>query len=222
MASPDPLSEYLRLRDEITERASVLFERYAPHVQCRRGCSSCCDEITVLPIELEPLRTWLLEHGIPRSPQPGDPDSGRGETRRPRCAFLGRGGECTVYDGRPVICRTYGLPLAYRLYEYDMHGREVNPDDPEYADLWCDLNFSEVRGDEDNARSYFDANGRINMDHVQRRIDALNDEFLLTEAGAPYRSRPPGEDRLPLGVLLEPGPVPTGPTPRARRRSGAP
>ncbi|MFW5788732.1 MAG: hypothetical protein ACOCW3_02220, partial [Spirochaetota bacterium] len=39
---------------------------------------------------------------------------------RRRCAFLGRSGECTVYEGRPIICRTHGLPLGYRVYEYDL------------------------------------------------------------------------------------------------------
>jgi len=119
---------------------------------------------------------------------------------RERCAFLGCEGECTVYEARPLICRTHGLPLAYRVYEYDAQGRELHGDDPEYLDLWCDLNFRDL-GDSD-APACFDANGRINMDAVNRELERLNEAFLATEAGRPYRGLPPGEDRLPLGALL--------------------
>jgi len=117
-----------------------------------------------------------------------------------RCAFLGRAGECTVYEARPIICRTHGLPLAYRVYEYDAQGRELRRDDPEYLDLWCDLNFRTLN--DADAPATFDANGRINMDLVNREIERLNDAFLATRAGGRYRDLPPGEDRLPLGTLL--------------------
>lgn len=249
--APHPLDEYLILRDEVSERASRLFTTYDEHLRCRRGCYYCCDEITVLPIELEALRRWIGEHGMPTADRLGGPPSDRGETpeairereearRRGsasasgragaperasidrsarasidrsahgtfppppgagrRCAFLGRAGECTVYGGRPVICRTHGLPLAYRVYEYDIHGREVAPDHPRYTDLWCDLNFTTL-GEQDAPR-LFDREGRVDMDGINRTIESLNEAFLATEAGSRYRGLPPGEDRFVLGVLL--------------------
>ena len=123
-----------------------------------------------------------------------------------RCAFLGRAGECTLYGGRPLICRTHGLPLAYRVYEYDEHGREVRPDDPEYTDLWCDLNFRSLS--DEQAPAWFDEHGRVYMDEVHRELERLNEAFLDTEVGTSYRRRDPSEssstgERLPLGVLLE-------------------
>jgi hypothetical protein len=81
-----------------------------------------------------------------------------------------------------------------------MHGREINPDDPEYTDLWCDLNF--VSLDDDTAVALFDDRGRINMDGINRAIEELNDAFLDTDAGAAYRGLPPGRDRFTLSVLL--------------------
>ncbi|MFW6262268.1 MAG: hypothetical protein ACOC6J_11870, partial [Spirochaetota bacterium] len=181
-----PLDDYLSFRNEVGERASRLFAAYDEHLRCRRGCYYCCDEITVLPVELEALRLWIAEYGTPPANRLGGPPSDRGEApeairerdeaarrrsaaggrdaddarasvdrtahgtfpsppgARRRCAFLGRSGECTVYGGRPVICRTHGLPLAYRVYEYDLHGREVAPEHPQYTDLWCDLNFTSL------------------------------------------------------------------------------
>lgn len=247
--TPHALDRYLSFRDEVSERASRLFDRYDEQLRCRRGCYYCCDEITVLPVELEALRRWIAENGMPPRERLGGPPSDRGEAPeavrerdearrrqgapnaadgpaparhgqtartsvdrsadgvfgpppgpRRRCAFLGRSGECTVYGGRPVICRTHGLPLAYRVYEYDLHGREVAPDHPQYTDLWCDLNFTGLSPVD--ATGTFDRQGRINMDEVDRRIEELNEEFLRTDAGASYRDLPPGEDRLVLGVLL--------------------
>lgn len=223
------LEGYIRFRDEMSRQADALFARYAPHLTCRRGCYYCCDEITVLPVELHALRRYLDEHGRPDPGRLGGPPEDRGETpqairerdeRRSvdrsaygtfgpapgaqrRCAFLGREGECTVYEARPVICRTHGLPLAYRVYEYDQHGREISPEHPQYTDLWCDLNFTSLS--ERRASAWFDEHGRINMDAANRRIEELNETFLQSEAGRPYRDLEPGEDRQPLGVLLKPG-----------------
>ncbi len=196
MADRHPLEKYLGLRTDVSERAARLFDRYDEHLRCRRGCYYCCDEITVLPIELEALRLWTAENGMPARERLGGPPPGP----RRRCAFLGRSGECTVYGGRPIICRTHGLPLAYRVYEYDLHGREVAPEHPQYTDLWCDLNFTTL-GDEGASR-FFDQEGRINMDEINRGIEELNAAFLDSEAGSRYRDLPPGEDRLVLGVLL--------------------
>lgn len=217
------LDDYYDLRDEISERSRRLFGAYAHHVQCGFGCYYCCDEIAVLPIELEALRRYLGETGVPPEETRGGPPEDAGETPeerlhsvdrsvhgtlpaeqtqsgektpRRRCAFLGRNGECTVYAGRPIICRTHGLPLAYRVYEYDREGRPVRTRAPEYMDLWCDLNFRELPGSE--ADSYFDAHGRINMDRVNLRIEELNRRFLASPDGARYGA---GES-APLGSVL--------------------
>ena len=209
MPNPDPLERYFELRERITKRTQDLSQRYSSHLRCRRGCSFCCEEITVLPLEIEAVRLWLARNDT--SP-PGSCDRSDAGTVRSidrsaaglfpatgtatRCALLGGDGACTVYAGRPVICRTHGLPLAYRVYEYDAKGREVNPDRPEFMDLWCDLNFSEL--DEADCVACFDAHGRINMDTINRELESLNDEFLRSPAGRRYVG---GGERLPLRVL---------------------
>ncbi len=220
----EPFRRYLELRERISERATDLAERYSSRLRCRRGCSFCCEEITVLPIEIESVRLWLERLTPPRPDQDGsregNPDGSAGrrndasapEPRRSvdrsahgvfpvsgrasRCAFLDRDGACTVYGARPIICRTHGLPLSYRIYEYDWKGREVNPERPEYTDLWCDLNFTEL--DEASAAAFFDGHGRINMDAINRELETLNEAFLRTSAGRRYAG---GDERLPLGVL---------------------
>lgn len=223
----DPVARYLALRDEVSDRAARLFREYAASLTCKRGCYFCCDEITVLPIELELVRRAVVRDGPPPAERLGGPPDDRGETpaaiverdaRRSRdrsehgvfvapggsegrrCALLGREGECTIYADRPLICRTHGLPLAYRVYEYDRHGRELRPDNPAYTDLWCDLNFRELADAE--APALFDRRGRINQDAIDRELERLNAEFLATDAGRRWRGAPPGEERRPIGIVL--------------------
>jgi len=72
-------------------------------LQCRRGCASCCvDELTVFEVEADRIResfAKLLETG-----EPG-PVGG--------CAFLDGEGACRIYEARPYVCRTQGLPLRW-------------------------------------------------------------------------------------------------------------
>lgn len=65
---------------------------------CRRGCDACCvDGLSVLPVEAA-----LIEAHGARPPA---------RARAGMCAFLDVDGACTVYDARPVLCRTHGLAL---------------------------------------------------------------------------------------------------------------
>lgn len=203
-----PLDEYYELRRSASRWSKDLFERYAEEVQCRRGCFFCCEDISVLPIEYEALRRALEEGGYPRPEQLGGPPQDEGHTpeeraargsrdrtpygttanpyqqeRRRRCAFLGREGECTVYAARPVICRTHGLPLAYRLYEYDETGAQVPGNS--HIDAWCDLNFAHLS--REHAGAYFDYHGRIDMAEVNDELDRLNRRFISSPDGEPYR-----------------------------------
>lgn len=225
---PDPLLDYRSLRQAVDALVAPLFAAYSAHLRCRRGCYFCCVAIEVLPIELEALRRGLTEDGVPEAGELGGPPEDTGNTPADlvatvsvdrsdsgvhppapeplrRCAFLGREGQCTVYAHRPLICRTHGLPLSYRLYEYDLEGRLVEGDEPRLTDLWCDLNFRDLS--DAAARALFDSRGRVNMARLNEQLEALNEEFLQTRAGRGWHTRleeaPPGYGRLPLSVLLD-------------------
>lgn len=104
-ATPAALGDLLRdLRDlhgEIDDEANALAKIHSERLQCRRGCSACClDDLTVTRIEAERIRRAhpdLLRYGEPHSVG--------------GCAFLDEQGECRVYEDRPYVCRSQGLPL---------------------------------------------------------------------------------------------------------------
>lgn len=72
-------------------------------LHCRLGCCSCCvDELTVFEVEAEQIRRRygsLLRDTRPHS--------------EGACAFLDEDGACRIYEHRPYVCRTQGLPLRW-------------------------------------------------------------------------------------------------------------
>lgn len=91
------------LHAEIERACAPLRARHAERLACRLGCTACCtDDLTVFEVEAERIvfaHADLLEHGEPHPPG--------------ACAFLAGDGACRIYDVRPQVCRTQGLPLRW-------------------------------------------------------------------------------------------------------------
>ena len=89
-----------RLHDVVDELTAPIAAAHP--LSCREGCSGCCtDGLTVFAIEAERIRARhadLLANGEPS------------ETG---CAFLDARGSCRIYEVRPYVCRTQGLPLRW-------------------------------------------------------------------------------------------------------------
>jgi len=98
--TPDELE---RLHAEVDRAAAELGRTHAGRLQCRRGCADCCvDGISVFVIEAERIKR--------RNPEL----LARGQAHpEGACAFLDDHGACRIYDDRPYVCRTQGLPLRW-------------------------------------------------------------------------------------------------------------
>jgi Fe-S-cluster containining protein len=89
---------------------------------CNEGCSRCCyTDISIFQIEADNIREWFSHLSA------SSKESLRQKWREapsvmenffnqtvPACVFL-KGESCTIYDVRPLICRTQGLPLMYKM-----------------------------------------------------------------------------------------------------------
>lgn len=136
------------LEEGVLEAYEGFAERVAPFsvaasrredVQCARGCSSCCVVgLTVCAVEATRLRRAIdgLEAGVRQKVR-----SQASDDSRTQCVLL-VDDSCVVYDARPMVCRTQGLPLAYeagtipaeRLSARASDGRDLT---------WCPLNYTE-------------------------------------------------------------------------------
>jgi hypothetical protein len=113
--------------DEVFETTSAALKA---HMQCGKGCASCCILETVNPLEAYMLERFLEEHPIPAFQNSED-----------TCVFL-QENLCSIYPVRPIICRTHGLPLLY----------------PERGDIEvCPLNFTDFDLGTLESTSFLDA-----------------------------------------------------------------
>jgi len=97
------LLELARLYAQIDRSVERLVERHAARLNCKRGCCACCvDDLTVFEIEAENIRR---RHSVLLRSQAPHPSG--------RCAFLDADGACRIYQDRPYVCRTQGLPLRW-------------------------------------------------------------------------------------------------------------
>lgn len=114
VATPAELRTALvQLRTRVDAHFEAAVRRSPAAFACAEGCESCCHQrFSVFEIEASTLRNALAEL------EAADPalrqrirDQAASQELRDRCALLVNG-RCAVYDARPMICRSHGLPIA--------------------------------------------------------------------------------------------------------------
>jgi uncharacterized protein len=85
--------------------------RHADQLNCHRGCYDCCDaRLSITGVEATAVVAAWRELS----------DERRAEVRatwRPdatACAALDRQGRCAIYAGRPLVCRSHGVPIRFQ------------------------------------------------------------------------------------------------------------
>lgn len=102
-------------------------------MQCRAGCSACCRaRLSITRVEEAFVRRGLATLEAERR---AELSARTFEEDREMCPALDDDGRCGIYPFRPLICRTYGIPLRRR--------RDVELLNPPVIDV-CDLNFTDT------------------------------------------------------------------------------
>lgn len=142
---------YAALIAEIDHKISQLVSIGRPggHRHCHPGCSDCCIAFSVLPLEAALLR--------------GARAARRKQSAADRCIFLDEQKRCSLYDRRPILCRTQGMALAY--LDEESQTLEISA---------CPLNFPE--------EYTFAEDELLFMDDVNDRLAALNVKYC-SQAG---------------------------------------
>jgi len=149
VSTKSPDETYTRILDRADDFFRSVAESQPQNLQCGRGCSLCCyglfeigsGDVPLIAEGLEKLHPSRRKMIIRRSqeivesskhPDLRDCDAEEKEafferTASTPCPNLNERGECLMYDNRPLVCRTFGLPLR-------------NAD--EYIGDICELNFT--------------------------------------------------------------------------------
>lgn len=125
-----------QLQENVSRFFDAFHERHGSHMQCSLGCSKCCSEgLTVFSVEAQRIFRWFegLEPSERQQLGLNLSASMRSNSKPRKCVFL-HNNACSIYEARPVVCRTQGLPL--QLKRADEGGEEVELS-------LCDLNFSD-------------------------------------------------------------------------------
>lgn len=101
----DPLRNLRALRHKVDHHGDRVMMAHARHFACRSGCDGCCQtERSVTDVEYA-----ALEVAVDRLPAE-TLDRLRAQRPTQHCSLL-LDGRCSVYEERPIICRSHGLPL---------------------------------------------------------------------------------------------------------------
>jgi Fe-S-cluster containining protein len=165
------LNKYRQLRDEVSELSEKLASLHKDEMACKKGCAECCMNFQVLPVEYFSILNEIKKD-TPKDfgSQPADDEN---------CNFLVND-LCQIYQSRPFICRTHGLPLLFMNQE---------------GDAWelsaCPLNFKKFDD--------FHTENTFPQDTYNSKLFLINQEFIKH-----YTEEQFGEfDLIPINRLVE-------------------
>jgi uncharacterized protein len=138
-------SEYRALIAKVEAFTEATFARRRSDFTCSEGCAACCHTwLTVSAVEADEVRA-ALDALTPEKRadvrQRGQRELARAanEENDPRCAMLDDGARCSIYEARPLVCRTQGHALRYPL---GLIPGEAIARRTEKGDItWCPLNY---------------------------------------------------------------------------------
>ncbi|MCX6115988.1 MAG: YkgJ family cysteine cluster protein [Proteobacteria bacterium] len=155
---------YSQLIGKIDDKFAQIFERYRNSFQCQAGCYGCCKSgLTVSSVEAKFIEFWLKRN--PSKVKGVKEALANKYFGKEYCGFLNEEGSCSIYEARPIVCRSHGAPTLVPSSSNETENSA------EFAQDVCPLNFSEG-GLSNVASSHW-----IRLDTVSLLLKAVNREF---------------------------------------------
>jgi hypothetical protein len=101
---------------ELTARIDAFFarvaERHTSDLRCAAGCDACCHtRPTVTAVEAAAIAAWARTR---TADERAAIAAAAAHDDLARCPALDDAGRCRIYDARPIICRSHGVPVRMR------------------------------------------------------------------------------------------------------------
>ncbi|MDX2044292.1 MAG: YkgJ family cysteine cluster protein [Acidobacteriota bacterium] len=154
-------NSYRQLIEHVDKLAAKMSLRYAPHLVCRSGCSGCCHHhLSVFAVEATAVRVAF--DALPELFRARLEEQARAVLEseaheEPLACPMLMDDRCAIYESRPLICRTQGLPL---LMEAEDGEAEVD---------FCPLNFTG-----ENAVDDLDEAHLVPLDDLNLKLALVN------------------------------------------------
>lgn len=176
---------YRQLIEYVDLLSAKLSSHYARHLVCRSGCSGCCHHhLSVFAVEAAAVREaveTLPEHVQAQLEQQArDVQTLEARGEPVACPMLIED-RCSIYQSRPLICRTQGLPL---LLEAEDGQAEVD---------FCPLNFTA-----ENAVDDLDEAHLVPLDDLNLQLALVNLQHCRQQGVADEASG----QRVPMAEII--------------------
>ncbi len=173
-ASRDPLGNYRELLGKVDLLCGKIETDYGAHLACRAGCDGCCRHISLFWVEAVALSEALKK--LPVGEAARIRARATGVSADDPCPLL-KNGCCLLYEARPVICRTHGLPL-------------LTSRDGKRAIDFCPMNFHGV--------DTLPGSAVIDLDRLNTTLAAINALFVAEF----FADAPPARERVSIAEAL--------------------
>lgn len=145
-------SKYKEFSQRIDEKFLEIKNKYPESFSCQKGCHSCCKAgLTINAVEKKSIQDFFDK----------DPEKLPKIQKliriKDRCGFLNSAGECSIYEVRPVVCRTHGAPIQFK---------DPIKNEESFRDT-CPLNFTK------NPIGELPANFVLNLDTINTLLALL-------------------------------------------------
>lgn len=105
--SDDILNALEQFYKALNDQIHLIEENNKGRINCKKGCFSCCkDNLEVFGVEaafIQNKESDFLKYNTAHA--------------EGMCAFLDNTGACRIYESRPFVCRTHGVPISYLTEE---------------------------------------------------------------------------------------------------------
>jgi uncharacterized protein len=169
----DAIRNYQNLVEKVDEFSSRITAEYANLIYCKKGCDNCCRNISIFPVEAFSLAMALRQTSSTESAYIRE----LAHSAAPDICPLLDNGACLLYQFRPIICRTHGIPLLIS----DGHEKTLD---------FCPKNFIGI--------STLPSTSVMNLDLLNATLSAINGIFLASCDGTVCRSK----DRFSIAEAL--------------------
>jgi uncharacterized protein len=169
----DPIEDYLKLRQRIDRETERLVSIHGGDITCGPGCDGCCVNLTVFPVEFFAIEQEMKRAGLCAAELPFDESA--------PCGLL-HDGLCRIYQFRPIICRTHGLPILFI---------DNSSNEPQWEVSFCERNFRNCDQVE------FADDTLLDIEEINAELNRINHNFISPLPEKKYESH----TRIPLKEL---------------------